>query len=239
MFHIFTYQNSFTETRAHKKKVQSLFAKIKNKVDRKKMSLTSIRFQDDIDVYVIQTDTKLVHYWIGPRTNWKFQKEVLCDGATGKPAVIRSQNHIDIYFCQGKQLIHMWVGESTKWIYRNEVIATQVDSNCSPAAVRWEQDIDVYFVRNGNTLVHLHASPHTRSSETRPNPSENWFYEEEIVSLACLEIGISNLSNLTAIRNEGERIDIFFAMSETLIHGYVGDFNKWSKMMFKIPDIDQ
>jgi hypothetical protein len=193
-------------------------------------SISAVRSNYDIDVYVRQNDSKLVHYWTEPHDRSKFTRELLCEGVVGKPAVIRMQNRIDVFFCKGTQLVHMWAAESTEWLYEKEVISSDFTPKFSPAAVSWENEIDIYFIRDGNSLIHIHASP----TMTESNEKSKWIYEEEIISLNFPKICCSSVSNLAAIRNEKGRIDIFFATSETLVHGYVGDVTDW-KMKFKIP----
>jgi hypothetical protein len=197
-------------------------------------TLCATRFKADIDVYFIHENSRLFHFWIGPQTYFQCQRKTLCKGARGKPAVVRFQNEVDIYFCRGTDLVHMWAGASTNWIHKMKVIATEVEPSISPAAVRWGDEIDVYFVRNENTLVNLHTSTSTRSLTTSSSQKSSLIYEEEIISLNTPDICVSSVSCLTAIRNESKRIDVFFITSDVLVHGYMGDCNRW-KMQFMKP----
>jgi hypothetical protein len=89
-------------------------------------------------------------------------------------------------------------------------------------------------VRNENTLVNLHTSTSTRSLTTSSSHKSSSIHKEEIISINTPDIFVSSVSSLTAIRNESKRIDVFFISSETLVHGYMGDCNRW-RMQFMKP----
>lgn len=84
--------------------------------------VAAIRHRDYIDIYFIDTHSRLCHAYCNPQTNWQYCSSIIYHqlDPTVNPLALRFYNNIDIYCVDNNnQLIHLFAGDYNGWKFKS------------------------------------------------------------------------------------------------------------------------